>query len=696
MGSKSKKLTNRPHKKTTAAATASSSSSSSLPTPSSSPKEATNNTAGVTVAAATTTRSGVVYNTNTNNNIITSHNDDDNTTTTTMPLIPSPSAAAAATTAAIVVTSLRLSPSRTPSPSSFPLHLHDVEEGNGDVIIENDIHNDNIAIVVVKNNDNNSFEEVYDCGEVIEVSQEVSQEGEVLLSSSSLSAHTQQQLLQHDEALSNSIDGLVNHLSSYYSVEPLVTKSEASSIIDGNNTTDINEDNNDMMEMIIYPTDSNDYMPHSMIDNDDNKTNNNMIGIENNHHHDNPNDVSLDESHDDVNGDDEVIVLFETNNKIAWRQRQQQKSQDEEELLLIQPTLSSSPIMMMNSLQEHNEDDNDDCSHDTPIIREERFFRLYDTFQDIKTTTSTSIPNTPNAAGATTTTTSALLQDDVVTVSIVDYKLRELHHIVTLFERQFKEIKMMNKSTTPIMKVIENDNEIDLWKLREMAITKGGLLNHHIRKVAWPILASLHMIDDHDNNNINEEIKIMLPNQQEGKINGDSSSSQQQQQQEYYQQYQQHWSALGYNDLNALQHDLYDKKEVEKFILFHVISSVLLSKRNNNNHIMNHHDDKNNNNNDIINEDDDVIMSDEQKQEVGLQLPSLVLSSSESPATTATSTAVTTTSTATATTKPIYLETPLSSSSSLPSGHHYYNGLVDLTSIILMNLPTTSDGILLL
>lgn len=29
-----------------------------------------------------------------------------------------------------------------------------------------------------------------------------------------------------------------------------------------------------------------------------------------------------------------------------------------------------------------------------------------------------------------------------------------------------------------------------------MATTKGGLLNHHIREVAWPILASLHNIDD--------------------------------------------------------------------------------------------------------------------------------------------------------------------------------------------------------
>lgn len=39
----------------------------------------------------------------------------------------------------------------------------------------------------------------------------------------------------------------------------------------------------------------------------------------------------------------------------------------------------------------------------------------------------------------------------------------------------------------------ENDRFIDLWKLRELAFTKGGYLNSSIRKLVWPILIQIHV-----------------------------------------------------------------------------------------------------------------------------------------------------------------------------------------------------------
>ena len=43
-----------------------------------------------------------------------------------------------------------------------------------------------------------------------------------------------------------------------------------------------------------------------------------------------------------------------------------------------------------------------------------------------------------------------------------------------------------------IRSCLDGDDEVDLWHLRELALTRGGFLSAQVRKRAWPKLMGAH------------------------------------------------------------------------------------------------------------------------------------------------------------------------------------------------------------
>ncbi|EED92583.1 hypothetical protein THAPSDRAFT_262611, partial [Thalassiosira pseudonana CCMP1335] len=56
-----------------------------------------------------------------------------------------------------------------------------------------------------------------------------------------------------------------------------------------------------------------------------------------------------------------------------------------------------------------------------------------------------------------------------------------------------------------------SEPEVDLWKLRELALTEGGLVNDSLRKLAWPKLVGVSN-DGHDHIPIPPTNEVTIPN----------------------------------------------------------------------------------------------------------------------------------------------------------------------------------------